>query len=333
MTRLLSLLLFFSTLSATASAGWQKDILGNGYEMRHVAQPADYSGAVRSSIVRLKTPIKSKRGVLYIHGFNDYFFQAAMGKQFVCHGYNFYAVDLRKYGRSLMAGQKRCQVRSMREYFPDIDSAIVQMQADGISEIVLMGHSTGGLTAAYYQMFSPRPAVKALVLNSPFLDWNLGKLEPLVPAIAAVGALFPEIPIPQGNSTAYSESLLKGQHGEWQYNTSWKSEGSTPVDAGWVRAIDNAQKQLREGPKIKIPILLLYSGMSVNAESWTPECNQADAVLDVADIRRYGSQLGTHVTCAQVNGGLHDLFLSSKAVRSKLYPFLFHWLGTVPTLR
>ena len=32
-------------------------------------------------------------------GFNDYFFQAEMGRQFADSGYNFYAVDLRRYGR------------------------------------------------------------------------------------------------------------------------------------------------------------------------------------------------------------------------------------------
>lgn len=333
MKRLFTLIALVCAYAVSASAGWTDDILGGGYQMRTVTQPADYSGPVQSTIVRLLTPQHSKRGVLYIHGFNDYFFQADMGRAFVGHGYNFYAVDLRKYGRSLRNGQKRCEVRNLREYFPDIDSAMTQMISDGITEIVLMGHSTGGLIAAYYQMFHPVPQVKALVLNSPFLDWNLGRLEPFVPIVSALGDIFPNIPIPQGNSTAYSESLIKGQHGEWTFNTKWKTEGGTTVTAGWVRAIDTAQKQLRKGPKIRVPILLMYSSASVNADSWIPKASRADAVLDVKDIKKYGSQLGRRITCAQINGGLHDLFLSSKSVRCGLYPFVFRWLSAIPSLK
>ncbi|MEK8226237.1 alpha/beta hydrolase [Oerskovia sp. M15] len=42
-----------------------------------------------------------RRAVLYVHGFVDYFFQAHLGDAFEEHGYAFYAIDLRGYGRSL----------------------------------------------------------------------------------------------------------------------------------------------------------------------------------------------------------------------------------------
>ena len=115
---------------------WQQDVLGDGYEMRYVDQGSDYSGAVVSTIVRKCVPDTSaerRRGVLYVHGFNDYFFNADMGDRFVAQGYDFYAVDLRKYGRSVMKGQRMFEMRDVSEYFADIDSALSVMRRSGTS--------------------------------------------------------------------------------------------------------------------------------------------------------------------------------------------------------
>lgn len=313
-----------------ASPAWKADVLGDGYLARTVDQGSDYSGPVVSTIVRKVAPdsVATGRGVLYIHGFNDYFFNARMGDEFAARGYDFYAVDLRKYGRSIRPGQRIFEARSLREYFPDIDSALVQMRRDGVRETVLMGHSTGGLIAAYYMSQTGNTQVDALVLNSPFLDWNLGWKERLVPLIDWWGGLFPTTEISQGESTAYSESLLKGEHGDWEYNTAWKLRRSPDVTAGWVRAISEAQHALRDGKAdIGIPILLMYSARSVDTPEWTPEHNAADGVLDVADIRRYGLMLGRDITCFRVYGGLHDLFLSNQRLLAALYPRVFSWLA------
>lgn len=325
-------LLLLTTVLPMAGAApqWQPDILGDGYEMRHIDQGKDYSGKVISTIIRKLTPdsIGTRRGVLYVHGFNDYFFNAQMGDEFVGHGYDFYAVDLRKYGRSILPGQRLFEARSLTEYFPDIDSALVVMQHSGLDEIVLMGHSTGGLISAYYMAENPGAPVDALILNSPFLDWNLGWKERLVPLISWWGLIAPDTRIPQGKSTAYAESLLKKYHGDWNYDTRWKLEQSPDVTAGWVRAINLAQHALRDGKaRIGIPILLMYSSASISGDKWTPAHNRADGVLDVADIRRYGLQLGPRVTCFKVTGGLHDLLLSNPALLRALYPRIFAWLS------
>lgn len=79
-----------SHLSGAAVGTWQPDILGTGFEMRHVAQGYDYAGEVRSTIVRSLSSCDSlRRGVLYVHGFNDYFFQAEMARRFTSEGWDF----------------------------------------------------------------------------------------------------------------------------------------------------------------------------------------------------------------------------------------------------
>ena len=122
----------------------------------------------------------------------------------------------------------------MTEYFPDIDSALVAMQQSGISEIILMGHSTGGLTASYFESRRHPESIKALILNSPFLDWNQGWKERIIPIVSTLGSIWPEMKISQDGSTAYGESLLKSHRGEWLYNTDWKQMRSPDVNAGWI---------------------------------------------------------------------------------------------------
>jgi len=311
------------------STAWQPDILGDGYEMRYVKQPDDYSGAVRSTIIRKQSPCGGYRGVLYVHGFNDYFFQSEMGDRFVDSCYNFYAVDLRKYGRSIMPGQKMFQVRNMDEYFPDIDSALVQMRRDGIEEMALIGHSTGGLTTSLFMNASPDTIIKTLILNSPFLDWNLSPFleKAAIPVADIAGSIFPNIKISQGKSREYSESLLKKYGGEWEYDTSWKLEESPDVDAGWIRAVEEGQKKLHKDSHIGVPILLLHSDSSYVSGDNPQKTDHADAVLDVADISKYGRLLGVSVTEATVGGGLHDLALSRKEVRDSMYTIIFNWLN------
>ncbi|MDE5829812.1 MAG: lysophospholipase [Duncaniella sp.] len=332
-------LLFVLLLPLQAAAGlWTSDAADTDstYFRRTVVHPDDYSGKVVSTIIRKGAPDASKPGVLYVHGFNDYFFNTEMGDEFARQGYNFYAVDLRKYGRSILPGQKRYEALSLEEYFPDIDSALVDMEHAGIDRIVLMGHSTGGLITALYMSRSSSEAknsVDALILNSPFLDWNQGWKEKIIGAVSWVGKWFPNLKISQGESTAYAESLLADHHGRWHYDTTKKLSQSPPVTAGWIRAITEAQKALRDGKAdIKVPILLMYSGASVDGSEWTEEHNHADGVLDVNDIKKYGLELGPHVKCIRVIGGLHDLTLSSRGIVIPLYRRIFSWLSAIPAL-
>ena len=320
--------------SATAMAQrldhtWKPDILGRNFENMQIQQPDDYSGKVVSTVIRRLADCPSGgRAVLYVHGFNDYFFQSEMADSFAAHAIDFYAVDLRRYGRSILPGQRMFDVRNLNEYFQDIDSALSVMKAAGTDSVILMGHSTGGLITSYYMARQPSPMVSKLILNSPFLDWNLGKLERWIWAVDLLGAIAPNMKISQGDSDAYSSSLLKDKHGEWDYRKDWKLSHSPDVTAGWVRAIDRAQNYLHNHVDcIHVPILLMYSAKSYSGNEWTPEANQADAVLDVNDIRHYGLLLGNDVQPVKVVGGLHDLMLSVPGVRAALYPFIFRWLG------
>ena len=156
--------------------------------------PDDYEGSVAATLVRFAAGRAPSRAVLYLHGYVDYFFQTHMARWFVARGWSFYALDLRKYGRSLEAGQTPYYCRDLHEYYPEIDRSIERMRQDRIERIVLMGHSTGGLLASLYASDGRRRAdIERLILNSPFFEFNASwfKRRVAVPVAAVLGRLWP----------------------------------------------------------------------------------------------------------------------------------------------
>ncbi|HCU77803.1 MAG TPA: alpha/beta hydrolase, partial [Microbacterium sp.] len=126
--------------------------------------------------------------VLYVHGWSDYFFQTGLAQWWTDRGARFYALDLRKYGRSLRAGQTPGYVSSLAEYDADIAAALSAMGREDKPgrRLVLLGHSTGGLTLSLWAARHPGVA-SALVLNSPWLEFQTGAWgrEALTPLVAA----------------------------------------------------------------------------------------------------------------------------------------------------
>lgn len=328
MKYLLSILLTCLTLHI-ATAQYMTDVLGGRFQQQSIEMPEDYSGKIITTLVK-REPIKqTHRAILYVHGYNDYFFQKEMAETFNDSLFNFYAIDLRKYGRSLLASQTPFEVRDLSEYFADIDTAIQIMKTEGNKEIILMGHSTGGLiTALYCHQNRHNLPVRGLILNSPFLDMNQSWINEniLIPVVSFTGRFLKDIKIDQGKSTAYGESLLKGKHGEWIYDTSRKFLISPPVTSAWLRAIHRGHVKVQRGLDIPCPVLVLFSDKSIDGDIWTPAHQTGDAVLDVKDIEKYGKELGRRVTERKIKNGLHDLVLSNKTSRDNTYKAIFSWM-------
>lgn len=326
-TTCLLCILIAITTSPVKAYDWHEDIL-EGYVSTTIHMPNDYSGNINCTIIKKRDNPNCRTAILYVHGYNDYFFQKELGDSLVKHEYAFYAIDLRKYGRSLLPNNTRFEVLDISEYYADIDKAIDIIIEDGYNDIVLMGHSTGGLITSCYMTIhnTDRQAIKGIILNSPFLDMNLSDFQEkiLIPLVSKLHNK--KKTISQGNSNAYAQSLLRKYHGEWDYNTDWKLEVSPAVSIGWLTAIHNAHKFIQKKADIKVPVLLMHSDKSIYASEWTEMHNRGDAVLDVNDISKYGKCLGQHVDEHTIVDGLHDLVLSRSDVRAKVYDIIFQWL-------
>lgn len=325
-------LLFFSTLYAQ----YVPDVLGDSYLRRTIQMPDDYEGKVVCTLVKKPQLPDTKQAILYIHGYNDYFFQKQLGDSVNAHGYNFYAMDLRKYGRSILPGQDPFFCKSLKEYFADIDTALAIIREEGNDKILLMAHSTGGLITPYYlNSKKGELPVDGLILNSPFLDWNFGWMmeKVVIPVVSFIGKLFPNLTVQGYGDASYAHSLLKQFKGEWEYNTDWKMIYGHPKKAGWINAIQEAQKTVQKGINLDCPVLVMSSNKSFpETKEWNNEYLSSDIVLDVHDIQKYGQKLGNYVTRDTIPNGIHDLILSEKASRDHVYRTVFDWLSFYPYL-
>ena len=311
-------------------AQYVPDILGDDYLCRTIQMPDDYEGKVVCSLIKKPQSPDTKQAILYIHGYNDYFFQKQLGDSVQAHGYNFYALDLRKYGRSILPNQDPFFCKSLKEYFADIDTALAIVREEGNEKILLMAHSTGGLITPYYMHHKQEKAkVDGLILNSPFFDWNLSWfMEKIVmPVVSFIGKIFPNIVVQDGGISSYAQSLLKQFKGEWEYDTRWKTLYGHPKKAGWIHAIHEAQQTIQEKADLKCPVLVLSSDQSFpETYEWDDAYFSSDIVLDVEDIQKYGQTLGDYVTRDTIPNGIHDLILSRKEARNHTYSTIFDWL-------
>lgn len=330
---LLFLLLLLCIRPDGLRAQYVADVLENNYLKRTIQMPDDYEGKVVCTLVKKPQLPDTKQAILYIHGYNDYFFQKQLGDSVNAHGFNFYALDLRKYGRSILPNQDPFFCKSLTEYFADIDTALTIIRSEGNDKILLMAHSTGGLiTPLYLNSKKSTLPVEALILNSPFLDMNTSWLMEniMIPAVAFVGKFFPNLIVEGEGVASYAHSLLKQFKGEWEYDTNWKRTNGHKKKAGWIRAIHEGHLTVQQGLTLSCPILVMSSDRSYpETVEWHEEYMTSDIVLDVDDIQKYGARLGSHVTRDTITNGTHDLILSRHPSRSQAYRTTFDWIETL----
>ena len=333
------------------SIQWKDDILP-GFFQYTIDLGRDYDGPITATLVRRPKDKTTDRScaVLYLHGFVDYFFQSHLADYYATApapaspGCDFFALDLRKYGRSLPKPPGSYEfpnfAKSLDEYFEEITFALKVIESDGYKFILLNGHSTGALTAVrYVQSGECGDKVSALFLNSPFLDFSNRDLDGAGRRFAAkVAGLIrphgkrskPSVPIWYARALLLQSDACPDCHGRWNFKTSLKPIEGFPVFFGWVRAIINAQDRALKGG-IRQPILILRSARSNDGTDtiWHEEYRRADLVLDVEDMEDLGSKLGSKVLIRQIEGGVHDLTLSDPDAQARVFNEVTAWMRTL----
>ncbi len=334
---------------------WRLDVLGDEFECADIDLGEDAEGPLVATLVRA---LPERLGfwdrllgrardfedcdVLYVHGWSDYFFQKELARFFTSRGARFFALDLRKYGRSLRDGQTFGYIEDLSEYDDDINAAIVMLREDPATgetrggdaaqqrKLVLLGHSTGGLILSLWAD-RHRGAADALVLNSPWLELQISGTarRALAPVINLHARYSPhEITLPQLDLGFYTQAQRANCSPEEiaAINLNWRPEHTMPVRAGWLRAIIAGHERISAGIDVGVPVCLLLSARSEFGLSWNDAMSRADTVLDVDAIARASLRIGSSVGIERLDGALHDVFLSEQSVRAEAYRRMERWL-------
>lgn len=344
---------------------WHPDVLGNGFEQCELALGTDEEGAVVATLIRYRPtaqvtprrrftlgrilellrqaradrtsmPEPAPHAMVYVHGWNDYFFHVELAEFWAELGVAAYAVDLRKYGRSIRPHQTPGFITDLADYDADLDAAIAAVRHDQRSlrglepdapvKVSLMAHSAGGLISALWADRNPG-ALHSLILNSPWLELSGSSLlrNATAPLIEPLARVRPRARLKLPEFGLYWRSLSNQADGEWELNSQWRREFGFPIRAGWLSAIMAGHARVARGLNIDVPVLVLFSARSLISPVWSEQMKEADIVLDVDQIAARAANLGRQVSLNRVEGALHDVLLSRPEVRRSAYADLRQW--------
>lgn len=327
---------------------WAPDILGRGHEAQTLPLGTDDEGDVVATLVRYRVELDEGFGttpgarpdadegrdlpaprfaVLYLHGWSDYLLNHEIGPFWARHGGVFYGLDLRKYGRSLRVGQTPGFITDLDTYDEDLAAALAIIEREHPDlPLVIMAHSTGGLTAALWADRHPG-RVAGLVLVAPWLELQGSTLARLVGMafIPEVARLFPKRRVLNPDLGYYDRSINKLRGGEWDLVAPWRPEHSFPATHAWASAILHGHTAVASGLDVACPVLVLRSAHSIIQTAWSERMREQDAVLDVDVIAQRALRIASDVTVATVEGALHDVLLSREPVREDAYARIARW--------
>lgn len=329
----------------TSAHNWQPDRFLDRYEVLTIPLGQDPEGEdpIVATLVRKPGQPDGPRGaVLYVHGFTDYFFQERLAEFFHDRGFAFYALDLRKAGRSLAMHHQPHYTTDLARYDEELGRALdvivdEERESGGAERVIVGGHSTGGLVTALWLDRIRREdperhrRVAGLMLNSPWFDLQgeaVLRTGAVTKIIDTVGRLRPKTLVPRKLSSAYGDSLHDSKHGEWSYNLDCKPLEGFPVTFGWLSAVRAGHRALHSGLDVGVPALVLRSDKSAFRAEYHPVVDVADTVLDVQHIAQWAGNLGTHVLSVAIPDAKHDVFLSSEAARDRAYHEVDRWLNS-----
>lgn len=306
-------------------------LISKGYAVQTLELKPDFDGSPIAVLISKPCMELSQKAVLYLHGYNDYFFQHHLADWYISQGYNFYALELRRYGRALLEKQTPYDFRHFSDYYEEIDMAVdVIRSVDNNTFLLLNGHSTGGLIFALYASCRANAGtIDAMFLNSPFFELNAGwtTRKILTPVLTFTGIFFPKFKLPSGSSY-YGESLHKDFRGEWDFDITMKLMNNAPR-AGWLKAIRNAHKTVRKGLSVECAVLVMHSDKSGSSKKWNDMIPVSDVVLNVNDIAKWSPTIGKPVKMSVIPQAKHDIVLSLPEVRKQAFDELGKWLKTV----
>ncbi|WP_275004948.1 alpha/beta hydrolase [Promicromonospora iranensis] len=301
-------------------------------ELSELGRRLHLRGAARPHPDGEPQPARPDVGVdlLYVHGWLDYFFQTHLADFWESLGVRFHALDLRRYGRSLREGQTPGFIRSLATYDEEIEAALTAMghgrDAEPERRLVLMGHSTGGLTVSLWASRN-QERVAALVLNSPWLEFQPREAvrKIMEPGIRVQSALVPRSQLVNLDRGLYARAISSRFDGEWEYDVAWRPDAGWHPTPAWLAAIFRGQDQVARGLGIEVPVLVLLSARSTIPTRWSEDMKSTDSVLDVVGIARRVPDVGSLISLVRIAGGLHDVTLSAKPVREHVWRETERW--------
>ncbi len=324
-------------MATNVSSHWRpisdhNDFLGASFRSRGF-QLLKTKPSVVCHLINHRKSNGNSKAILYLHGYTDYFFQDQLAEDLLLTGYDFYAIDLQGYGRSIRPSRTPNECKTLDQYFDDLNIALTTMKQDGIEDVIILAHSTGGLIASRFLQSlkdiqnEDLPNIKGLILNSPFLclPYPPHKLQSMTRLVSALTYLFPFYKKTSYKDKIYARTLHEKFGGEWQYRLDLKPANGFGLSFSWLQQVIKSQNTLIQNP-LHIPTLLCCSKKSTYTTKTTYEISQGDGALDVESMQQTARSIYTQLEIQIIPQGFHDLYLSKPTARQQYLSAIKNWL-------
>ena len=284
-----------------------------------------YEDGTQTSLFYKKKNNNSK-AILWIHGYNDYYYHFYIGELLLKEGYDIYAICLRRYEQNNLTP---FYTDDINEYIEDINNLFPIISKNNYKKILFYGHSTGALISILYCNYGKfKNKIDGLILNSPFFEFNLDSLSLfcLKYIVYYLGYYFPQFLI-RGKNENNINSLTSEIKKRFYIDYNKKFNYLPQVYFGWVRTIIMNQSKIQNKEiNLKKPILILHSDKSIYP-SIDKTTENGDDTLNINDIIKYSKYIGNNVTRIEINNAIHDVFCSNIKSRNKAINEMFNWLN------
>ena len=268
------------------------------------------------TVIHYKQISDNKKAIIWIPGRNDYF--AHYHITYNIPKYDIYAIDLRGCGDAKMDIDIPHYVEDLTYYFQELNLLYDEFIGENkkkYDEIILYGHSTGGLIAVIYYDYNKSNQINKLILNSPFFEINESLITRFIIkyVLYYLSVIFPKIDI--SRETGTQNDILEYIKKFYKININNKSEKNIPIILSWLASVIYQQYKIQTGLiKIDIPILVLSSNKSI---SILDDINiSGDSVLDINTMHFYSKKITSKPSFSNLNieiiyNAIHDVLFSN----------------------
>ncbi|WP_010533860.1 alpha/beta hydrolase [Brachybacterium squillarum] len=307
-------------------------LFGRGYTAHRLHLGADEEGELIATLVHRihrrgdREAAPGSPPLLVLHGWSDYVLDRALLDHLGEGGHDVWALDLRKYGRSLRDGQTPTAIDHLSRYDHEIGLAL-RIIGRGRSPVVI-AHSMGGLIASLYAQRHPR-AFAGLALNSPWLEMHGGRWTRLLgdPLVRAVAPRLQHRAILPTAAPHVARTTHRDYGGRYDYELALKPAEGHGFPASTLLAVLDGQRRLARSGPITLPVLVLHAARSRFGLRFSERMRRADGVLDVRAISAAARRLGPRVRVEPIEGARHEVFLSDADARSRAVRLLDAWFA------
>jgi len=265
----------------------------------------------------------NKKLFFWVHGFNDYYYHYHIGNKLLDESYDIYSIRLRRYDGS----EYLFYTNDLKEYIEDIDKHL-ECIINNYKEIVLYGHSLGGLISTLYLKYGKyNNKISFLVLNSPFFEFRVNFFEKILikylvfifDFLIYLGFLDKFVIAYHKGENVYNNYIFKKYFFDKKLKVSEK-----PVYLDWVITVSYYQKLISKYI-FTTPTLVLCPSNSCNEEDLIDN-NYGDSVLNVSDMVSISNKIFKNLELKMVNDSIHDIFVSNKEVVDYSFYYMIKWL-------